>query len=122
MQKSLEKGSGWNIDLFIDHIVSISKYNPLAGICYIKSSNELDHPRKGFIDIDNIDDNECFIWCLVKYLNLADHNPKKSAKVYKDFEKTLDFKDVKFPIKIRDIKKIEKRFSLVLAFFVRKTK
>ena len=29
-----------------DHIVHISKYNPLAGSSYIKLRKELDHPKK----------------------------------------------------------------------------
>ena len=40
IQKSLEKGSGWIIDFVIDHIISISKYNPLAGSSYITLSEE----------------------------------------------------------------------------------
>ena len=36
IQKSLGKGSGWLIDSVIDHTISISKYNPLAGNSYIK--------------------------------------------------------------------------------------
>ena len=36
--------------------------------------------------------NECFKWCLVRYLNPADHHS-----------------DVKFPIKVRDIHKIERK-------------
>ena len=35
-QKPLGKGSGWIIDSVIDHAISISKYNPLAGSSYIK--------------------------------------------------------------------------------------
>ena len=57
IQKSLGKGSGWIIDSVLDNTISISKYNPLARSIYIK---ELDHPRKGLINIQNIDDNECF--------------------------------------------------------------
>ena len=34
IQKSLGKGSGWIIDSVIDHDISISKYNPLAGSIY----------------------------------------------------------------------------------------
>ena len=60
IQKSLGKFSGWIIDLFIDHTISISKYNSLAGSSYIKLSKELDHPRKGLINVQNIDDNEYF--------------------------------------------------------------
>ena len=60
IQKSLGKVSGWIIDSVIDHIISISKYNFLAGSSYIKLPKELDHPRKGLINIQNNDDNECF--------------------------------------------------------------
>ena len=48
------------IDSAIDHTISISKYNPLAGSSYIKLSKELDHPRKGLINIQIIDNHECF--------------------------------------------------------------
>ena len=34
MKKSLGKGAGWITDLVIDHTISISKYNPLAGTSY----------------------------------------------------------------------------------------
>ena len=34
MQVPLGKCSGWVIDLVIDHIVGISKYNPSAGSSY----------------------------------------------------------------------------------------
>ena len=44
----------------MEHNIIISKYNPLAGGSYIKLPKELDHPRKGPINIQNIGDNECF--------------------------------------------------------------
>ena len=46
---------------------------------------------------------------MVRYLNPGDHNPRRIIKVYKDFAKRLDFKGIKFPVKIRDIHKIEKK-------------
>ena len=93
IQKSLGKGSGWIIDSVIDHTISISKYNALPESSYIKLPKELDHPRKGLINIQNTDDNECFKWCLVRYLNPADRNPARITKANKDFAKKLDFKD-----------------------------
>ena len=60
MQEFLGKGSGWITDQVIDHTISISKYNHLAGSSYIKLPKELDHARKGSIDIQNTDNNECF--------------------------------------------------------------
>ena len=70
-----------------DHSINISKYNPLAGGNYTKLPKESDHPRKGLINIQNIDDNECFKWCLVRYIHPADHNSGKITKGDKDFAK-----------------------------------
>ena len=58
MKKIIGKGLGWIIDSVIDHTISISKYNPLAGSSYIKLPKELDHPIKGLNNIQNTDDNE----------------------------------------------------------------
>ena len=55
--KSLGKGSGWIIDSVIDHTISILKCNPLAGSSYIKLPKGLYRPRKGLVNIQNIDDN-----------------------------------------------------------------
>ena len=61
------------------------------------------------INIQNIDDNECFKWCLVKYLHPVDHHLARIRKVDKNFAEELDFKDIKYPAKIKDIDKIEKK-------------
>ena len=83
----------------------ISKYKFLAESSYIKLSKELDHPKKGLINIQNTEGNECFKRCLVRYLNTADHHPERFTKADKDFVKRLNFKDIKFPVKTRDIHK-----------------
>ena len=94
----------------------------MAGSSYIKSPKEFDHPRKGLIYIQNTDDNECFKWSLVRYLNPAGHNPRRITKGDKDFAKRLDFKVIKFPPKIRDICKIEKKNSIGISIFGYKKK
>ena len=53
------------------------------------------------INIQNIDDNECFKLSLGRYLNPANHQPARITKADKDFAKKLDFKDIKFPVKIK---------------------
>ena len=117
IQKSLGKGSGWIIDSVIDHTIDISKYNLLARRSYIEFPRELDHPGKGLINIQNIDHNECFKWCLSRYLNPADHHPARITKGDKGFAKSLDFKDMNFPVKIRDIHKIENYNSINISVF-----
>ena len=47
------------------------------------------------INVQNIDDNTCFKWCLVRYLNPAGHHSARITKADKDFAKSLDFKDIK---------------------------
>ena len=49
VQKYLGKDLGWIIDSVIDHAITISKDDPLAGRSYIKLPKLLDHPRKGLI-------------------------------------------------------------------------
>ena len=111
MQKSLRKDSGWITDSGIDYIINISKYNPLSGRSYIKLAKELNQPRKSLINIQSVYDHECFKWCLVRYLHPTDHNPRRITKANKDF------KDIEFPVRIRDIHKIEKKNSICISVF-----
>ena len=72
------------------------------------------------INIQNNYNNECFKWSLVRYLYPEDHNPARITKADKDFARVLYLKDIRFPVKIRDIYKIEKTNSIALAFLVMK--
>ena len=69
------------------------------------------------INIQNTDGNECFKWSIVKYLNPTDHNPRWITKTDKEFSKKLDSKDIKFPVKLRDISQIEKSNSISIRVF-----
>ena len=97
------------IDSVIEYNINFFKYNPLAGSSYIKLLKEIDHPRKGLINDQNTNDNECFIRCLVRYLHPADRNEASITKADKDFWKRLDFKHKKFPVNTRDIHKTKKK-------------
>ena len=63
IQRSLGKCSGRIIDSAIDHAISYSRYNPLPGSSFIKLPKQLDCSS----NIQNIDHNECFKWCIVRY-------------------------------------------------------
>ena len=62
------------------------------------------------INIQHIDVSEHFKWGLVRYLNPADHNARRNRK-------GRDFKDIKAPVKIRDIHKIENKISTSITVF-----
>ena len=95
-------------------------FQRLDGNSYIKLPKELDHPRKGLIsNIQNTDDgdNKCFKLCLIRYLNSYNHDPERITKTDKEIEKKLNFKNIKFSVKIRDIQKIEKKNSIGINAF-----
>ena len=69
------------------------------------------------INIQNADDNECVKFCLVRYLNPADHNPRRSMKLDKYFVKRLDFKDISNQ-KLEIFTKLKKRIPLTVVFLV----
>ena len=73
-------------------------------------------------NIQNTDSNECFKWCLVGYLHPADHNSTRIRNVNKDFVRVLDFKDIKFSVKIRNIHKSEKKNCINISLFVYENK
>ena len=69
------------------------------------------------INVQNIDDNECFKWCLVRISNPANHHLTRITKADKDFAKRLDFKDIKLLLKTRDIHKIGKKNFIGIGVF-----
>ena len=54
---------------------------------------------------------------LARYLHHAEHNPKRITKVDKLFGDELDFEDIEFKIKIRDIRKTERKNSIGIKVF-----
>ena len=82
----------------------------------------MDHTKKVLINIQNFDHNQTFKWFLIRYLHSTDHHPARIRKTDRTFERKLDFKDIKFPVKIRDCHKIEKRIASALVFLVMKTR
>ena len=113
IQNSLTKASGWIIDSVIDHTINISKIKCLSWKQLHKITKRI---TKRLINIQNMDDNKSFKRCLVKYLNPADRNAR-ITKNDRNFAKKLYFKDIKFPVKVRDIHKIKKKNSIGISVF-----
>ena len=61
------------------------------------------------INIQQIDDNEWFNWCLVRYLNPAGYHPAIIAKLDKNFARKVYFKNIKFLVNNRDNQKTENK-------------
>ena len=69
------------------------------------------------VNIQNINDNECFKWYLVRYLHPVEYNLKRITKADNNFAKKIDFKEIKFPVKVRDIRNIERNNSISFSVF-----
>ena len=91
----------------IERNINVSKYKPLGGSSCIKLSKELDCSKQGVINIQNKGNNKCLKRRLVRFLHpVRSHQNWKNSK---DFATKLDFKDIKFPVRIRDIHKVVKK-------------
>ena len=64
------------------------------------------------MNIHDTDDNECFKLCFVRYV-------KYSSKMQKNYKSLIDlnFECIKFPVKIRDVHKIENKTSVNISVF-----
>ena len=59
---------------------------------------------------------------MVGYLHPADHHPAKITKAKKDLAKKLDFKNITFPVKIRDIHEIKKHNFITVSVLIVKVR
>lgn len=109
----LSEGSGCKIVEILNHYVNIVRYLPLRGKSYIALPKELRNSKKGLINLKN-EDNQCFRWCHVRYLNPRKVHPERITMSDKKFVRSLDYSGVTFPVKIGDIKKIEVQNSMFL--------
>ena len=112
----ISEGSGWTIESVDNHYLNIVQYQPMKGSSYIKLPQELRHHRKGLINMKN-DDNECFRWCHIRYLNPQDKNPQRIKKSDKEYINQLDYSEIEFPVTTKKYNKIEKQNEININVF-----
>ena len=83
---------------------------------YIELPKELKNPKKGLINIQNEDD-ECFRWCHVRHINSQNKNAQRVKKVDREIAKNLDYTGIEFPVKLKQINKIEKQNNIRINVF-----
>ena len=62
---------------------------------------ELKHPRKGLINIKN-NDQKCFLWCHVRYINPVKEHPGRIKRVDKEIANNLNYGGIEFPVQEKD--------------------
>ena len=80
----LSEGSGWVIEVILQHYVNIVKYLPLRGNSLLPLPEELRNSKKGLINLKNEDD-KCFLWCYVRHLNPQKKDPQTRWSVARVF-------------------------------------
>lgn len=110
-----ERDSGWSL-FCIKHIeVNINEYRPLRGSSFLRLPKTIDSKR-ACINVQN-DDIYCFKWALISALHPMEHHAERPSKYgVANIEnniitlrngKTLDFTDLIFPLKVKDISTFE---------------
>ena len=107
----LSESSGWTIERIDGHFVDIANYQSLHTYVYIPLPAELQHPKKGLINIKN-NDNECFRWCHIRHLNPKDNNPQRIKRSDILMVDQLNYYGVEFPVSVKDYAKIEAQNSI----------
>jgi hypothetical protein len=101
-------GSNWIIMNIESHYINVAMYKPLAGSTYMKLPEDISNSKCGLINIRN-DDNMCFMWCHVRHLRPKSRRATAITQKDREFELELDYKGIEFPVKISDIRKIERK-------------
>ena len=98
------KGSGWYFKKVNSLEIHIVEYKPMKGSSFIPLPNFIMR-KKAIINMENEDD-KCFLWSILRYLHSRE---KHSTRIndLKKYENDLNFKEINFPVKVKDIQKFE---------------
>ena len=110
------QGSGWLVDKIEDIHIKISNHERLAGSSYMPLFSKSNNSMKGLINFKNEDD-ECFKWCHVRFINPQNKNSERIKKEDKKIASTLDYRGINFPMKAGDYEIVEERFNINVNVF-----
>ena len=102
------EGSGWYFFESENLTLHTDIWNPVKGSSYIDLPPELKN-KKAIINMQNEDNNKCFLWCVLRALNPKDDNPQRIDKDLKSKENTLNMEGIEYPVSLKDIKRFEKQ-------------
>lgn len=100
-----QKDSGWALDSICHIDMNVNKFNPLRGSSYIDLPRDIKY-KKAIINVKN-NDCLCFKWALLSALYPSKKNSDRVTS-YTIHAHKLNFENIAFPIKLRDISKIER--------------
>ena len=100
-------GSGWYFKEVLQLEIHKVDYKPMKGSSYIPLPVFIKN-KKAIIYIENKKDNKCFQWCILRYLHPRERDKERITDL-KQYENELNFTNIDFPVKLRDIDKFQKQ-------------
>ena len=114
------EGTGWYFVEIINLQLHTVKYTPLRRSSYMKLPKFLE--SKGAIINMKNDDDKCFLWCVLRALNLKNNHNEIIDGDLKSKIDTLDMGDIKYPVKLPDINEFERlNSSIAISVFAYST-
>ena len=100
-------GSGWVFVEIIDVTLHTTIWKPLSGSSYIDLPKAL-KDKHAIINMKNEDD-KCFLWSVLRGLNLKDKNNDRIDKDLRSKENTLNMEGIKYPVDLKAINRFERQ-------------
>ena len=93
--------------------INDSIHSLLSGSSYVELPDKLRNSKKCLINTKN-DDNKCFLWCNIRYLNPLKTHPER---VDREMVNGLDSGDIKFHVSKKGYSRIEKKNNIAISVF-----
>ena len=106
IQNFNQRGSNWRFERVLSLDVHFTDFQPLRGSTFLPLPSKIS-TKKAVINIKNNDD-QCFKWSVVRALNPVAKNSERITKELKDQSERLDWRGLKFPVKLDQIVIFEK--------------
>ena len=99
-------GSGWVLEKILSMDNKVCKTRSLAGSSFIPTPTKLARFRYSLLNITNLSENCCFIYCILVFLYPCLKNRERPSNYSDKFDRLI-FDTSSMPMKLRDIPKSE---------------
>lgn len=105
LEKYMREGSGWYVKKVLKLKIHTVVYKPVNGSAYIPLPRSL-ALSKSLLNIENENDNRCFLYCLLAFMHPTAMEPEKAENYYQ-YESEVDMRGITYPVTLQQISKVE---------------
>ena len=99
------EGSGWQFEKVIKLVLHTTRWDPINAGSYIDLPEVLKN-KHAIINMKN-QDEKCFMWCVLRALNLINKNAERVDNDLKSKQDTINIQGIRYPVSFRDIDRFE---------------